>query len=133
MALRDQLLGTEGLGCLVGRGAGGRQETSGAESPQTEKVPGEGACIGAGVEGQGGSPGVGLPAQSLGDIWLAPPPRPDHDVLWAPDDLNFPRALAQRGHEGSLEPYLGGHACVFGGSRSAVLGTIVSLSGEGEP
>lgn len=35
MALRDQLLGTEGLGCLVGRGAGGRQEASGAESPQT--------------------------------------------------------------------------------------------------
>lgn len=89
--------------------------------------------VGAGVEGQGGSPGVGLPAQSLGDTWLAPPQRPDHNILWAPDDLSSPRALAQWGREGSLEPPARGPCLCIGGSCRAVLGTAVSPVCEGEP
>lgn len=63
---------------------------------------------------------------------------PHHDILTTASCghqmiYKAPRALAQRGHGGSLEPYLGGHACVLGSHVLQLLGTIVSPSGEGEP
>ena len=45
MALRDQLLGTEGLGCLVGRGAGAGRKPQGLKVLRQRKSLGKGHAV----------------------------------------------------------------------------------------